>query len=82
MASAIQAGFRLEEHYTTRDTVLPELAAWAGLEPPVLVPGVRQTGTIAQANQAAVDATVLQTLQALIARVGELEAQVAKSKAR
>lgn len=75
MASAIVAGFRLEEHYATRDAAVPELAAWAGLEAPVLVPGVRQTGTIAQANQAAVDATVLQTMQALIARVESLERQ-------
>lgn len=77
MASAIQAGFRLEEHYATRDTVLPELATWAGLEAPVLVPGVRQTGTIAQANDAAVDAVLLQAMQQLIARVSELEQQLA-----
>lgn len=82
MASSIQAGFRLDQHYATRDTVLPELATWAGLEAPVLVPGVRQTGVIAQANQAAVDAVLLQTMQALIARVESLEAQLAKSKAR
>ena len=31
MASAIVAGFRLEEHYATRDAAVPELAAWAGL---------------------------------------------------
>lgn len=77
MASAIQAGFRLEEHYATRDAVLPEIATWAGLEPPVLVPGVRLTGVIAQANDAAVDATVLQTLQQMIMRIESLEQQIA-----
>ena len=41
MASAIVAGFRLEEHYATRDAAVPELAAWAGLEAPVLVPIAR-----------------------------------------
>lgn len=54
-----------------------ELAAWAGLEAPVLVPGVRQPQVIALANQGAVDVVLLQTVQQLIARVESLEQQLA-----
>lgn len=82
MASAVQAGNRLEGLYAVRDTVLPELANWAGIEMPVIVPGVRQPQVIALANQGTVDAVLLQTVQALIARVESLEAQLAKSKTR
>jgi len=77
MASAVQAGNRLEGLYATRDTVVPELAAWAGVEMPVIVPGVRQPQVIALANQAAVDAVLLQTVQKLVTRVEDLERQLA-----
>lgn len=77
MASAIEAGKRLEGLYAVRDTVTAELATWAGLEMPVMVPGVRQPQVIALANQAAVDAVLLQTMQQLVARVEDLEPQLA-----
>jgi len=81
MASLEKAWLRLDGHREVRDAVLPDLAAQLGLEAPVVIPGARHTGALADANQAAINTVLLQAVQQLVARVAELE-QLVKAKGR
>lgn len=77
MASEQVAWQRVEGHHAVRDDILPGLAERVGIPAPVLVPGYRLSEGVAQANQGAINSTLLMAVQELLIRVADLERQLA-----